>query len=169
MKTSNKLLLGLFILIVLGMIFATLRLKSVIGTYPQLNGQVSGNNPVFSMKVNTHSKSTTIKHNFTDGDLNYGLFADKTKVLLSIDKNTTYDQLSQYKNDLKKLNIDLNIKRIEFSSDNKINLLKISVDCNDGYKGTVTQSLKDNEKIGFYRIYDDSAESTFGMYPIHLE
>ncbi|MDD5185314.1 MAG: hypothetical protein PHS84_08655 [Paludibacter sp.] len=169
MKTSNKLLLGLFILVVLGMIFANFRLKSVIGTSPQLNGRVSGNNSVISIKVNTGSDSTTIQTNSSEGDLNYGLFADKTKVLLSMDKNTTYEQLNQYKNDLKKLNIDLNIRRVEFSSDNKINLLKITVDCNDGFKGTVTQSLKGNEKIGFYRVYDNSASSPFGMYAIPLE
>lgn len=169
MKTSNKLLLGLFILIVLGMIFATLRLKSVVETSPQLNGQVSGNNSAINIKVNTDIGSTTIQTKTLEGDLNYGLFADKTKVLLSMDKNTTYEQLNQYKTDLKKLNIDLNIRRVEFSSDNKINLLKISVDCNDGYKGIVTQSLKDNEKIGFYRIYDRTGDSAFGMYAIPLK
>ena len=169
MKTSNKLLLGLLVLIVLGMITATIRLKYLVDKFPKQNGQVSANNPFINISVNGSSNTNTYNVTSSEGDLGYGLFTDKTKVLLSIDKNTTYEQLSQYKNDLKKLNIDLNIKRIEFDSDNKIKSLKISVDCNDGYKGNATQSLDGNEKIGFYRIYNDTTSSAFGMNAIPLE
>lgn len=94
-----------------------------------------------------------------------GLFLNKSKVLLSIDRNTSKDQLNEYQTKLRERNIQLNIERIEFDQENKIKFLKISVDCHDGFKGSVSQSLKENEKIGFYRIYDKNVSSPFGMSP----
>jgi len=166
MKTSNKLLLGLLIIVVLGMIIANLRLKYVIEKNPELRVQSSMNNSFLNIKVNGNTINNTPT---TTGNLDYGLFADKTKVLLSIDKNMSYEQLNEFKSKLKKLNIDFNIRKIEFDSDNKITKLKISVDCNDGYKGSATESLKDNGRIGFYRIYSDSTTTPFGMNAIALQ
>lgn len=101
--------------------------------------------------------------------INTGLLVDSTKVTLSIDKNTTNDEINSFQTRLKELNIDLNIDKIEFGSDNKIKFLSISVDCNDGFKGSVNQTLGDNDKIGFYRVYDKNGQSPFGMCPLELE
>ncbi|MDD3321346.1 MAG: hypothetical protein PHS59_07870 [Paludibacter sp.] len=169
MKTSNKLLLGLFIVVVLGMIFANIRLKNVIETTPGLESQTSNNKSFFSFKMTKSSSNTISKTDTLQGDFSYGLFADQTKVLLSIDGNTSYDQLNQYKIDLKRLNIDLNIKKVEFADNGKMIKLEIAVDCNDGFKGTVKQVLRNNNRIGFYRIYDESAPSAFGMSAMPLE
>ena len=170
MKTSNKLLLGLFIVVVLAMVVANIRLKSVVGNLPELISQTTSNKAFsLSYKVNGNSKSVSTLTEKQKGNYNYGLFADSTKVLLSMDRNTSYDQLNQYKNDLKQLNIDLNIKKVEFDDNGKMKRLEIAVDCHDGFKGTVKQTLSRNNKIGFYRIYDKSATSPFGMEALSLE
>jgi hypothetical protein len=147
MKTSNKLLLGLFCLIFISLIVINVMLKIAIGNIPaqkeflKLHSQVIGNS----------------------------LFIDSTEVILSIDKNTTIVDISNYKTKLKEVNIDLNIDKIEYDTDNKIKSLAIKVDCNDGYVGTANKMLNGDEKIGFYRLYRKDAKSPFAMIPISFE
>lgn len=147
MKTSNKLLLGLFCLVI-----ASLVIFNIIIKWKMDKASVQSETPISNnQKINT------------------GLLVDSTKVTLSIDKNTTNDEINSFQTRLKELNIDLNIDKIEFGSDNKIKFLSISVDCNDGFKGSVNQTLGDNDKIGFYRVYDKNGQSPFGMCPLELE
>jgi hypothetical protein len=146
MKTSNKLLLGFFGLVVASLVIANIAIKSEINKTPRTNSQVD-TNKIFSSC----------------------LLIDKNKVVLSIDRNTTQEQLNDYRTKLKEVNINLNIDKIEFESDKKIKYLEISVDCNDGFKGSVNQTLRGDEKIGFYRIYDKKAPSPFGMYPMYIK
>jgi len=140
MKLSNKLLLGFLCLIIALSVITTLKIKRVV------DKTVSGETQISSTK---QSKT--------------GLFADSTKVTLSMDRNTSVADLTNYAVELKKLNIDLKVDKIEFDSNNKIKFLSISVDCNDGFKGSVNQTMGENDKIGFYRVYNKSNQSPFGM------
>jgi hypothetical protein len=146
MKTSNKLLLGFFCLVVVNLVAANIAVKSEINKAPQ------SKNPLEISK--------------TENSL---LLINQNVVVLSINKNTTQEQLNDYQNKLKEANINLNIDKIEFGSDKKIKSLGISVDCNDGFKGSVNQTLTGGEKIGFYRIYSPKAPSPFGMYPMTIK
>jgi hypothetical protein len=143
MKTSNKLLLGFLCLIIAFLVISTLlakrELNKVIPTHTQLSSNQATNN---------------------------SLFADSTKVTLSMDRNTSVIDITNYTVELKKLNIDLKVDKIEFDSNNKIKFISISVDCNDGFKGSVNQTMEENDKIGFYRVYDKSNQSPFGMCPL---
>ena len=147
MKTSIKLLLGLFCLIFISLIVINVMLKITIGNIPaqkellKLNSQIIGNS----------------------------LLIDSTEVILSMDKNTTIVDISNYKTKLKEVNIDLIIEKIEYDSDNKIKSLAIKVDCNDGYVGTANKMLNGGERTGFYRIYGKDAKSPFAMIPIELK
>lgn len=109
------------------------------------------------------SKLTIKKsENYENNDL---IITDKL-ISLSIDKNTTQEKINTYKTDLEKRKIFLNIEKIGFDTDNTIKFIKLAIDCNDGFKGSVEQDLsQENQKIGFYRIYDKNALSPFGMSP----
>jgi len=140
MKTSNKLLLGLLCLILAFLVISTLLVKRDV-------------DKVIPDKIQLSNSQTTKN----------GLFADSTKVTLSMDMNTSVIDISNYQAKLKELNIDLKVDKIEFDSNNKIKFLSISVDCNDGFKGSVNQTMGENDRIGFYRIYTKDAQSPFGM------
>lgn len=95
-----------------------------------------------------------------------GLKIDKHIISLSIDKNTSIEQLNAYKAALLKRNINLSVEKIDFDEKQKIKYIKIAVDCNDGFKGTSGETLmNENTNIGFYRIYN-SKDSPFGMNPL---
>ena len=142
MKTSNKLLLGFFGLVVAALVITNIAIKSELKNVPLTNNLV---------EISKNNSSL--------------LLINKDVVVMSINKNTTKEQINDYQTQLKEANIILNINKIEFGLDNKIKFLSISVDCNDGFKGSVNQTLNGNEKIGFYRIYEKKAPKPFGMYP----
>jgi len=146
MKTSNKLLLGLFFLILISLIVINVKLKMAIG-----------NIPIQKELLKSHSQI-----------IGNSLFIDFTEVILSMDKNTTIVDISNYKTKLKEVNIDLIIEKIEYDSDNKIKSLAITVDCNDGSQGWTRQDLSGNEKIGFYRIYGKTDKQPFAMTPLEF-
>jgi hypothetical protein len=146
MKTSNKLLLGFFGLVVVSLVIANIAIKSEINKTPRTDSQVEISRIMSSC-----------------------LLIDKSKVILSINRSTTQEQLNDYQSKLKGANINLNITKIEFDSDKKIKFIEMSVDCNDGFKGSVNQTFSGNEKVGFYRIYDKKVPSPFGMYPMSIK
>jgi len=100
--------------------------------------------------------------------IGHSLLIDSTEVILTIDRNTTIVDISNYKAKLKEVNIDLNIDKIEYDTDNKIKSLAINVNCNDGYQGWTEKGLNGNEKIGFFRIYDKPGKQPFAMYPLEF-
>lgn len=94
-----------------------------------------------------------------------GLSISDQKVRCVISQNTTEGQLQEFKAELwEKKKIRFDVERLDFTSDKRISRIKISVDCNDGFKGTAQMLFKDNNsKMNFYRIYDEKAESPFGI------
>lgn len=94
---------------------------------------------------------------------NVGLIITDNKIALYIDRNTTKEQLDEYKAKLLERKIDLNIDKIKFDNDKKMSYIKFSVDCNDGFKGSGAYALTEATKVGFYRLYDKNAESPFGV------
>lgn len=99
---------------------------------------------------------------FAEGD---GLSISDQKVRCVISQNTTESQLQEFKTELwEKKKIRLDVDRLDLTPDKRISRIKISVDCNDGFKGTAQMVFKDdNSKMNFYRIYDEKAESPFGI------
>jgi len=96
-----------------------------------------------------------------------GLLLEKNKIQLSIDRNTTQDQLTSYKEALSKKNIKFWIEKVDYNEDKKIKYIKIQVDCNDGFKGSSGETFlgeRKNKEVGFYRIYNTKG-SPFGMSP----
>jgi hypothetical protein len=87
-----------------------------------------------------------------------GLDISAERVRLSVNRNTTSQELEQFKTDLwEKKAIRLHIVTVRYGLTGKINFLKIAVDCNDGFKGEASSTfLNDSHQIGFYRSYDDS-------------
>ena len=94
-----------------------------------------------------------------------GLSISDQKVKCVISQNTTESQLQNFKTELwEKKKIRFDVERLDFTSDKRISRIKISVDCNDGFKGSAQMVFKDdNSKMNFYRIYDEKAESPFGI------
>ncbi|GAB3050870.1 hypothetical protein [Spirosoma pulveris] len=105
---------------------------------------------------------------FVEGD---GLSISDQEVKCVISQNTTESQLQEFKTELwEKKNIRFDVERLDFTADKRISRIKISVDCNDGFKGTAQMVFKDNNsKMNFYRIYDEKAESPFGIGELSSE
>ncbi|MEY3576882.1 MAG: hypothetical protein RL394_465 [Bacteroidota bacterium] len=88
----------------------------------------------------------------------------KNKVEIVFDASMTLAVLEKIKAGLKKGKIDLNFAKLEFDPvDGKLSFIKFSVDCNDGFKGSAGLPLSKDKKIGFYRDYDQRADSPFGV------
>ena len=98
-----------------------------------------------------------------------GLTIEQNRILLSIDKNTTPEQIATYRESLLKKNIKFWVEKVAFDEKEKIKYIKIMVDCNDGFKGSSAETfLNEKTKIGFYRIYNTKG-SPFGMSPLPAE
>jgi len=90
-----------------------------------------------------------------------GLSISDQKVKCVISQNTTESQLQDFKTELlEKKKIRFDVDRLDFTSDKGISRTKISVDCNDGFKGSAQMVFKDDKsKMNFYRIYDEKADA----------
>ena len=87
-------------------------------------------------------------------------------ITLSINKTTTNEQLLNFKQQLARRKILFTVEKIERSANNEIKFIRISVDCNDGFKGASQQQFSDADSaIGFYRSYKAGSDSAFGMQP----
>jgi hypothetical protein len=87
-------------------------------------------------------------------------------ITLSINKTTTNEQLADFKQQLAKKKILLTVERIDRSPNNEIRFIRISVNCNDGFKGASQKQFSDADSaIGFYRSYKAGSDSAFGMQP----
>ena len=94
-----------------------------------------------------------------------GLTISRKKVICVIDQTTSAEQLMRFKNELwQKKKIQLDIEQVTRNQDNLITQLKISVNCNDGFKGSAQADFKDvDTKLSFYRIYKKNVASPFGI------
>jgi len=85
--------------------------------------------------------------------------------LVEISFNTSLDfnDLSELKNQLSKLNIDLKYQILEFNEEGKLKRISFKVNCNDGFSGSASsEQLLNKSPIGFYRDYRAGATSAFG-------
>jgi hypothetical protein len=95
---------------------------------------------------------------------NPGLSITKEEISLTIDRNTTRDQIETYKKELKKHNISFNLYQAQFSKENRLVSATMSVNCNDGFQGSLSKTFSGpGDRIGFYRIYTKGAKSAFGL------
>ena len=92
----------------------------------------------------------------------YGM--DKGMVFLIITPNTTKAELEQIASELKeKRNIDLDYTQSTFRENGSISDVKITVDCNDGFKGATqcSSSALKFRNIGFIRDYQTDGDVVF--------
>lgn len=88
----------------------------------------------------------------------------KNKITLSINRNTTKQEIKNYQSELLKKKIRFYIYNISFTKENKIDQIEIRVDCNDGFKGSIHKKLDAGNSIGFIRDYSTDAESPFYVF-----
>jgi len=144
MKTSYKLLLGLFCLILISLVVINIIIKMVI-----------------SRELTEQEKLTIINSTSPKS-----LFICSSEVFFSINKNTSISDLNDYKAKLKEVNIDFNINKIEYDKGNKIKKIEYTVNGKDGF-GILSSSfgsgssayLYEDQKIFFYHNYNKNKSS----------
>ena len=94
---------------------------------------------------------------------------DEDQVYLVITQNTTKEELAKIAVELKeRKNIDLDYSNSLFQANGKISELKLTVDCNDGFKGSTncTSGALKLRNMGFLRDYQSESETTFHIGPM---
>jgi hypothetical protein len=146
MKTSSKLLLGLFCLILASLITINIILKIVISKEPSEKDKLT--------IINSNTGNT--------------LLISSTDVFFSIYRNTSITEINNLKTKLKEVNIDLNVEKIEYDTDNKIKSIDISAKTYASLNGSNGSSyggpLWECEKIIFYRSFENGVKSSFVMF-----
>lgn len=87
-----------------------------------------------------------------------------SRIEVSFSENLNLDSLINIQDRLNKLGIDMIYKELKFNDTGQLTRICINVDCNDGFKGgycSGVESLKHQERLGFYRDYNDS-KNPFG-------
>ncbi len=109
--------------------------------------------------------------NDDDNDDDVSFLFDSTindsKAEFIIDKKTTKPQLERLVRWFKKRkNIDIDISNFKFNADNTIKTFALTVDCNDGFKGTSKSKnlFVEGDIHGFIRNYDDNSEIEFKIW-----
>ena len=96
---------------------------------------------------------------------------DSNRIEVVLTNNLTREVLMDAKKELwdnSKIILDYNT--LEFGQNGKIKQIKISVDCQDGFKGSYwTTNFKNNFAFGFYRDYNEGVSSPFGLSPYPFE
>jgi len=87
-----------------------------------------------------------------------------TRVEITYDENTTREELNSDREFLKQeFNIDVSYSMLKFTSDRKLKSITLDVDCNDGFKGSVTSPNVEKLPVYFYRDYSEGVEKPFGV------
>jgi|GEM_PF-874873 hypothetical protein len=87
-----------------------------------------------------------------------------TKVEITYDENTTREVLDSDREFLKEeFNIDLSYSKLRFTSDRKLKSITLDVDCNDGFKGSVTSPDVEKLPVYFYRDFSEDVKKPFGV------
>lgn len=118
---------------------------------------------IISNEPSEKDKSTIINANTGNA-----LLISSTDVFFSIYRNTSITEINSYKDKLKEVNIDLDISKIEYDTDNKIKSIDVSVKTYAGLNGSNGSGyggpLWEGEKIIFYRSFD-GVKSSLVMFP----
>ena len=92
---------------------------------------------------------------------------DSNRIEVILTNDLTKDKLMHAKKELwekDKIILDYNI--LKYNKEGKIEHIKITVDCKDGFKGTYElNDFKDDFVFGFYRDYNEGVNSRFGLSP----
>ncbi len=80
--------------------------------------------------------------------------------VVRIFEETSYKQLQRYKEEAAARGIDIEYENLTIIN-GKIDALKMSVDCNDGYSGSFTVTEIPESGVGFIRDYSEDADSPF--------
>ena len=97
-----------------------------------------------------------------EGTTEYSI--ESEKVFLLICENTTESELYSIAKEFKeKRNITVDFSKSEFRRNGTIKNLNLSVDCNDGFKGTIKNYGKtfNLNKSGFWRDYKENSAEPF--------
>ena len=87
-----------------------------------------------------------------------------TRVEITYDENTTREELNSDREFLKQeFNIDVSYSMLKFTLDRKLKSITLDVDCNDGFKGSVTSPNVEKLPVYFYRDYSEGVEKPFGV------
>lgn len=99
-----------------------------------------------------------------NGSLETDYSITSEQVFLKITSNTTLSELTQISSELmEKKNILVDFAQSDFDKDGFIQKLDISVDCNDGMKGSTSANIVSLriKPFGFLRDYREEAEHPF--------
>ncbi len=98
------------------------------------------------------------------GNDSRGLVVKEDLVILIVDHASTVIELEGYKERLKKeLNMSLEYE-LKFNKKDQLKWIKLTVDCNDGFKGSFSSDVKKKTtNIGFYRVYDTEVTTPFAV------
>jgi len=94
-----------------------------------------------------------------------GVFISDTEVKLSLDKNTTREQLEDYQELLLKNNILFEVKKIEYYESGKIKRIKAIVICPD-FSGDIERYFEGDETTGFSRKYVPDGGTTRQLFHV---
>jgi hypothetical protein len=82
------------------------------------------------------------------------------RYVVRIFDNTSYKQLQKYKEDAAKKGIEIDYENLIIVN-GKIDGLKMTVDCNDGFSGSFTVTEIPETGVGFIRDYSEDASTPF--------
>ena len=85
------------------------------------------------------------------------------KIQVVFTNKLTFQELTDIKNDLNECGITINYKSLAFDDNNKLSAIKCDIDCNDGNKGSLQNTINKDARIGFYRDYSENSKSIFGV------
>ena len=94
-----------------------------------------------------------------------GLSISEERVACIINRNMNIAEFDAFATELwEKKKIRFSVDRFYVNKYNQLTKVKISVNCNDGYKGSAELLFEDEEsKVGFYRVYNSKDNSPFGI------
>ncbi len=88
----------------------------------------------------------------------------KNRVEVIFTNKLTFDDLVKIKADLKAKNITIVYQKIEFDKEKHLSAINISVDCNDGFKGSVSSKpLTNDNKVRFCRDFSKKSKEPFAI------
>ena len=92
-----------------------------------------------------------------------GIKEGNEKIEVSFNRTMNAKDLINIKQDLAENGISIEYKTMKFDENGGLKSLDFFVDCNDGFKGGAKNTnIYNQTKWGFYRDYNEKADSPFG-------
>lgn len=83
-------------------------------------------------------------------------------VKVTFNSRTTFDDLAKVKSEMKNKGIAIDYIRIEFNEGGGLRVIKLKVDCKDGFSGTASSKvLTPESQFGFKRDYSQNSDDPF--------